>query len=243
MLHSIDPTTQRTESPGNYFLKDFQSQIVNPGHAKANVHLWEPKLSRPVGRTAQIIEGVLSHLFYSHMTQPSDVDVAFAKAETGTAITDFTQLRRYQVRKQKLEISERFDVIAQREDNWDGYESKKPTQPTLDHAKYLMEEFFDTIISMKHPWITPFISSNEDGYITAEWYEEERELHILIRESEAEYLQVWGINIYTEMHEDFLNRDDYLKLWEWLLHGPKQQAINIYTEMSEDFLSRDDKTL
>ena len=92
---------------------------------------------------------------------------------------------------------------------------------------------------MKYPWITPFISSNEDGYITAEWYEEERELHILIRENEAEYLQVWGINIYTEMHEDFFSREDYLRLWDWLLHGQKQQSINIYTEMHfsrEDYL-------
>ena len=264
-LHSIYPTTQRTESSGNYFWQDFQSQIVNLGHAEANVRLWEPKLSRPVdgtaqiiedvrsplfyshvtslsdvdvvvananvclwepklsrpvGGTAQIIEDVRSPLFYSHVTSLSDVDVVVANAETGTAITDFTQLRKYQVGKQKLEISERFNVIAQREDNWDGYESKKPTELTLDHAKRLMDELFNTVF-ITHPWLTPFISSNEDGYITAEWYEEERELHIQIREDEAEYLQVWGINIHTEMHEDFLSREDYLRLWEWLLHGQK----------------------
>ena len=119
----------------------------------------------------------------------------------------------------RREILDRFDVLAQREDNWDGYESKKPTQLTLDHAKFLMEELSDTIISAEHPWITPFISSDEDGYVTAEWYEEERELHIQIGENEAEYLQIWGTNIDTEMHEDFLSRDNYLTLWEWLLHG------------------------
>ncbi len=120
---------------------------------------------------------------------------------------------------QRREILDRFDVLAQRKDNWDGYESKKPTQPTLDHAKNLIEELFDSIISAGHLWLTPFISSDEDGYITAEWYEKGRQLHIQIGENETEYLQVWGINIDTEMHESFLSRDNYLTLWEWLLHG------------------------
>ena len=120
---------------------------------------------------------------------------------------------------QRREILDRLDVLAQREDNWDGYESKKPTQLTLDHAKFLMEDLLNTIISAEYSWITPFISSDADGYITAEWYEEEQELHIQIGENEAEYLQVWGTNIDSEMHEDFLSRDDYLTLWEWLLHG------------------------
>ena len=208
---------------GTYYREGFQGQIENLSQVETNVHLWEPELPQSL------------HFLSTHINQPFDEDVVLVPAETGTAIIDFTRLRKHQIKKQKLEISERFDVLAQREDNWDGYDSKKPTQPTLDHAKYLMEEFFDTIIGMKHPWITPFISSNEDGYVTAEWYEEERELHILIRENEAEYLQVWGINIYTEMREDFLSRDDYPKLWEWLLHGQKQREINIYTEMREDF--------
>lgn len=118
----------------------------------------------------------------------------------------------------RREILDRFDVLAQREDNWDGHESKKPTQLTLDHAKFLMEDLSDTIISIEHPWITPFISSDEDGYVTVEWYKEERELHIQIGENEAEYLKVWGTNIDTEMLEGFFSRDNYLTLWEWLLH-------------------------
>jgi hypothetical protein len=95
-------------------------------------------------------------------------------------------------------ISERFDVLTQREDNWDEYDSKKPTKLTLVRAENLIGELFDSIISAGHPWLTPFISSDEDGFITAAWYEEERELHILIGENEAEYLQVWGTNIDTD---------------------------------------------
>ena len=116
-------------------------------------------------------------------------------------------------------LSERFDVLAQREDNWDGYDSKKPTKLTLVRAENLIGELVDSIISAGHPWLTPFISSDEDGFITAAWYEEERELHILIGENEAEYLQVWGTNIDTEMQEGVFSRDNYLTLWKWLLDG------------------------
>ena len=206
---------------GTYYWPDFQRQIVNPSHIEVNAILSEPQSPQLIGGATQSEEDIRGlYLFSSHIVLPSDVGVSVGHAKTGTAITDFTQLRKYQVEKQKREISERFDVIAQREDNWDGYGSKKPTELTLDHAKRLMDELFNTVF-IKHPWLTPFISSNEDGYITAEWYEEERELHIQIKEIEAEYLQVWGINIHTEMHEDFLSREDYLKLWEWLLHGQK----------------------
>ena len=119
---------------------------------------------------------------------------------------------------QRREILDRFDVLSQREDNWDGYESKKPTELTLDHAKFIILDLLDTVISTEHSWITPFISSDEDGCVTVEWYEEERELHIQIGENEAEYLQVWGTNIDTDMDEGFLSRDNYLTLWEWLFH-------------------------
>lgn len=120
---------------------------------------------------------------------------------------------------QKRQILDRLRVLAQREDNWDGYDAKKPTELTLNHAKHLIEELFDFITSTGHLWLTPFISSDEDGYVTVEWSGEKRRLHIQITENEAEYIQVWGVNIDTEMHVDFLSRDDYLTLWEWLLDG------------------------
>ena len=119
--------------------------------------------------------------------------------------------------KPKRDILQRFDVLAQREDNWDGYDSKKPTESTIVHAKNLIGEFLEAITSAGYSWLTPFVSSDEDGNVTVEWSEEKRRLHIQIGENEAEYIQVWGINIDTEMHVDFLNRDDYLTLWEWLI--------------------------
>ena len=118
---------------------------------------------------------------------------------------------------QRRKISERFDVLAQRKDNWDGYESKKPSQSTLNHAKFLIEELLDSIISAGHPWLMPFISSDEDGYVTAAWHKGERELHLEIEENEVEYTRIWGSNHDMKMEIASLNPDNSLTLWEWLI--------------------------
>ena len=142
-------------------------------------------------------------------------DMSGTSIETTT--TDFTQLRKYQVEKQKREISEQFDILAQREDNWDGRGSQKPTDLTLVHAKGVMSAFLDYVISAGHRCDTPSISSDGDGNVTAVWYKNERQLHLQIGEHEAEYFKVWGTNIDTEMDADFLKPENYLPLWKWLI--------------------------
>lgn len=120
---------------------------------------------------------------------------------------------------QRRKILEQFDVLAQQEDNWDEYESKKPTESTLAHAKLLTAELLDSINSAGYLCSMPFISSDEDGYITVEWHKGTRELHFDIEENEAEYTKISGPNTNMKIHTDFLNRDDYLMLWEWLIDG------------------------
>ena len=117
----------------------------------------------------------------------------------------------------RAKIGNQLGTVAQREENWDEYESKKPSALALNNAKRLMEELLDRIISAGHSWLTPFISSDEDGHVTAEWYSGDRELHFIIREQEAVYIKVWGTNIENEMHVDVLATKDYLDVWNWLL--------------------------
>ena len=90
-----------------------------------------------------------------------------------TAITGSTQLW-----KQNLEISEQFDILAQREDNWDGHGSPKPTDLTLAHAKVVIDGLLDSVLSAGYRCDTPSISSDEDGDVTVAWYEGERQLHL-----------------------------------------------------------------
>ena len=132
-----------------------------------------------------------------------------------TEVTVFTQPRKsYQACK--LEISAQFDILAQREDNWDEHGSPKPTDLTLAHAKVVIGALLDAVISAGHRCDIPSISSDEDGDVTVAWYEGERQLHLQIGEHAAEYFKVWGTNIDTEMDVDFLKPGNYLTLWEWL---------------------------
>ena len=112
-------------------------------------------------------------------------------------------------------------MLSQREDDWDERGSKKPTQPILVYAERLIVGLQDIITSAGHKWLTPFISSDEDGYITVSWYREKRTLHIEIEENEAEYTKIWRVNADMKMESDFLDRDNYLTLWKWLLDEQK----------------------
>ena len=151
-----------------------------------------------------------SRAFYtlSSRTESPITDVGLERIDKNTLL-DF----------QRCQILEQFDVIAQREDNWDEYESKKPNKLSLNRAKHFMEEFLDTVVSEGHSWLTPLISSDEDGYITVEWYGDARQLHLQIEANAVVYIQVWGPNIETEMNVDVLHRKDYLTIWKWLLYG------------------------
>lgn len=119
------------------------------------------------------------------------------------------------------EILERLDVIAQREDNWDGFESKKPLEVSLYRAKLLMEKLLNAAISEGYSWgkPSPFISSDEDGYITVEWQGDGRRLRLLIEEEEVEYTKLWRINTKRKVRTYSMRGDDCFEIWEWLING------------------------
>ena len=117
------------------------------------------------------------------------------------------------------QLSERFDLLAQRENNSDGYDSRHLRRNTLISAENLIGELFNFVISAGNPWHTPFISSDEDGYITAAWHKGDRELHLEIEENEVEYTKIWGKNHEMKMEIDSLDSGNLLTLWEWLIDG------------------------
>ena len=82
-----------------------------------------------------------------------------------------------------------------------------------------MEELLNSVLSAGLSWISPFISSEEDGQITVAWHKGEHELHLIISDKQALYLTVWGINIETEMDMGVLSKDNHIPLWNWLLNG------------------------
>lgn len=119
----------------------------------------------------------------------------------------------------RLKIQQRLRSIRERKENWDECGSKKPNGLSLVHAENLLSELLDAVIAASRPWLTPFISSDEDGHITVAWHKGEHELHLEISEDDVEYVTVWGIKIDTEMDVGVLSRDNFLTLWNWLLDG------------------------
>ncbi len=119
----------------------------------------------------------------------------------------------------RLKILQQLESIRQRNEDWDGYGSKRPNPLSLAYAEHLLNQLLTSVISASRRWIDPFITSDEDGHTTAEWYSGDRELHFIIREQEAVYIKVWGTNIENEMHVDVLGTEDYLYVWDWLLDG------------------------
>lgn len=116
------------------------------------------------------------------------------------------------------EMLERLNAIAQREDNWDGLGSMKPNNINLYRAKYVMMKLLNSVIANGDKWIEPYICSDEDGYITVEWYGDERELHLRIEEDEVEYTELESINSKIKTHVNTVDGEDCFALWKWLIN-------------------------
>ena len=119
------------------------------------------------------------------------------------------------------EILERFDVIAQREDNWDGLESQKPIEESLVRGKRLIEKLLADILFAGYSWhmFKPLISSDEDGYITVRWRGQGKRLHLLIEEDEVRYIKSWRINTKRKVSTERTRSDNCFEIWAWLING------------------------
>ena len=113
-------------------------------------------------------------------------------------------------------FKEKLQKITEREDNWDGKGSKKPSPLVQSKAHITLESFLYSIVNSGRLWITPFVSTDEDGHITIQWNSGDHELHIEISNECTEYIKIWGVNIQHEMHLGILKRKEFINLWDWL---------------------------
>ena len=116
-------------------------------------------------------------------------------------------------------FKEKLHKIAEREDNWDGKGSKKPSPLVLSAAHITLEKFLYSVVNSGRFWNPPFVSSDEDGHITIQWNHGNHELHLEIGEEWIEYIKVWGVNIQRDMHLGILKEKEFLNLWDWLNDG------------------------
>ena len=119
---------------------------------------------------------------------------------------------------QQDEISKQFDALKEWKEIWNEYGFERPNDLTISRAETAIEKLLDIIISADYRFITPVISTDGNGNVTAIWYNQKRQLHFKIGEIEVEYFKVWGPNINTEMEVDFLKSEHYIELWKWLIN-------------------------
>ena len=201
-LNNTSGTFSSGASPTNY-----EPQWANQGNQRVDGPI--EIFSLPItdsGTTGGNEQNQVSTLYWREQTR-ANLDPLLLTEET------------FRVRTFHLKIHQQLDAIRQRKDDWDGYASKRPNSLSLTYAKQLLDELLLSVIAASRSWIAPFITSDEDGHVTAEWYNGERELHIIVREHKAVYIKVWGTNIENEMHVDILGTEDYLEVWDWLLDG------------------------
>ena len=115
-------------------------------------------------------------------------------------------------------ILNRLDSISNRRYNWDDNGSKAVNTISLNTSKRALIDIFVNITE-KHNWIEPYISSDEEGDITAKWDNGEKSLYLLIIENDISYLQVWGSDINKEMKDGNIILENFIKLWRWLIDG------------------------
>jgi len=116
-----------------------------------------------------------------------------------------------------------FATLESRKDNWDDRDSKAPKLKDINLAKGVLIEVLLMIIRSDKVWITPFISSDEDGYVTVQWNSGKHELHLEIQGESVGYIKVWGVNIETHMFVGTGRDTDFYdslgELWLWLEKG------------------------
>ena len=163
-------------------------------------------------RMRQILEHsvVINHWSISEAFQPRS-----SGAELPTATADLVRPDKNAIWD---EILERFNEIAQREDNWDGLGSLKPNRISLDRTEHIMMKLLDSVISNGVEWTEPYICSDEGGYVTVEWTGGKRQLSLRIEEDEVEYITLERINTKRKMGGDTIRGDDCFEIWKWLIN-------------------------
>ena len=101
---------------------------------------------------------------------------------------------------------------------WNGYDSLAPNSDAVLHAENWIVRLFLEVADVGLTWIQPNVIADANGDVVFEWWHGKKKLTVYIEDESAEYVQVWGTNIHSEM----LNGDaepisTCRSLWLWLV--------------------------
>ena len=103
---------------------------------------------------------------------------------------------------------------------WDGHNAPAPDPQAIGNARRWIEQAFGEVADKAVPWREPYVSSDESGNVTFEWWHANHKLTVYVMPEVVEYVQVWGTDIISQMDDGELTRPgQWRALWSWL-HTP-----------------------
>lgn len=107
--------------------------------------------------------------------------------------------------------------LQKRSEGWDGYSAPAPNRDAIANALHWAGEMSIAADSTRFMWSEPYVSSDEDGHVSFEWWVRERKITIYISPNAVEYVKSWGMNILTEMEDGEIESiGTWRALWSWL---------------------------
>jgi hypothetical protein len=104
--------------------------------------------------------------------------------------------------------------------NWPGERRNDmlaPSQKTIDAAKSWLSDLYCYADSMRK-WIEPNITVSEDADVVFEWWHDTRKLTVYVSSQGAEYIKVWGSDIFNEMEDGMADDAQTCRtMWAWLM--------------------------
>lgn len=101
---------------------------------------------------------------------------------------------------------------------WNGYDAQSPDAGAISHAQTWIVKLFLAAADLDSLWIEPNVTADTNGDIVFEWWHGNKKLTVYIGKSSAEYVQVWGADIHSEMLDGDAESDSACRsLWLWLV--------------------------
>ena len=101
---------------------------------------------------------------------------------------------------------------------WNGYDSLAPSSDAVLHAENWIVRLFLEVADLGLTWIQPNVIADANGDVVFEWWHGKKKLTVYIEDESAEYVQVWGTNIHSEMSNgDAEPISTCRSLWLWLV--------------------------
>ena len=101
---------------------------------------------------------------------------------------------------------------------WNGYDSLAPNPDAVAHAEHWIVRLFLEVADLGRVWIKPNVIADAEGEVVFEWWYGKKKLTVYIGDESAEYVQVCGTNIHSEMSNgDAEPISTCRSLWLWLV--------------------------